>query len=71
MGTYSVREGLVQGRLSVRNFDSAIPSVFGIKGDYEIHFSGQLDGEVITGTAIVASQPQYSLPIKLKKRANL
>jgi hypothetical protein len=45
----------------VHNFDPAIQSVFGITGDYELHFSGNVLGDVITGTAMVASQPQQTL----------
>jgi hypothetical protein len=71
VGTYEEDNRLVKGRVNVHNFDPAIQSVFGIIGDYELHFSGNVQGEVITGTAMLASQPQKSLGIQLTKRANL
>jgi hypothetical protein len=40
--------------------------VLGVNGDYDMHFSGILDGDVITGTAMIANQPQHSLAIDWK-----
>lgn len=71
VGTYETDDRLLKARVSVHNFDSDIQSVLGIAGDYEMHFSGNVQGEIIVGTAMLANQPQKSLGIRLTKRANL
>ena len=71
VGTYEGDDRLVKARVNVHNFDPAIQSVFGIAGDYELHFSGNVQGDVIMGTAMLANQPQKTLGIRLTKRANL
>lgn len=71
VGTYAGDDRLVKGRVHVRNFDPSVPSVLGLPNDYEMDFSGNVQGDTITGTAMVASQPQHSLPIRLIKRAIL
>jgi len=71
VGSYEETNGLLKARLKVHNFDSTVQSVFGITGDYELHFSGNIQGDVITGTAMIAAQPQKTLGIRLTKRANL
>jgi hypothetical protein len=55
----------------VRNFDPEIKSVLGVSGDYEMHFSGNIQGDTITGTVMIAGQPQYSVGVQMMKRANL
>lgn len=71
VGTYAGDDRLIKARLHVHNFDPAIQSVLGIPGDYEMHFSGSVQGDTITGTAMLANQPQHSLGVQLTKRANL
>ena len=71
VGTYEEDGQLVKARVNVHNFDAAIQSVFGVIGDYELYFSGNVQGDVITGTAMLANQPQKTLGIRLTKRANI
>jgi hypothetical protein len=71
VGTYAGDDRLIKGRLHVHNFDPAIQSVLGVPGDYDMHFSGTVQGDAITGTAMLANQPQHSLGVRLTKRANL
>lgn len=71
VGSYAVSDKIVKGRVHVHNFDPDIKSVLGVPGDYEMHFSGTIQGETITGTAMIANQPQHSLSLRLTKRANL
>jgi hypothetical protein len=70
VGSYTGDE-LIKGRVHVHNFDPAIQSVLGVPGDYEMHFSGNVQGDNITGTAMIAGQPQNSFGVRLIKRANL
>lgn len=71
IGTYEGNDRLVKARVRVHNFDPAVQSVLGVPGDYEMHFSGTVQDDIITGTAMIASQPQHSLGVRLTKRANL
>ena len=71
VGTYETDDRLLKARVAVHNFDPAIQSALGIPGDYEMHFSGDLQGDTIVGTAMLGNQPQKSLGIRLTKRANL
>jgi T3SS negative regulator,GrlR len=71
VGTYQASEQLIKGRVAVHNFDPSIPSILGIPGDYDLHFTGNVKDTVITGTAILANRAQDSLAIRLTKRANL
>lgn len=71
VGTYTVIDRLIKGRVHVHNFDPDIKSVLGVPGDYDMHISGNVLGDTITGTAMIANQPQHSLAIRLDKRANL
>lgn len=71
VGSYTLRERIMKGRVRVHRFDSNFEGVFGLESDYDMHLSGTLDGNIITGTAIVANQPQHSLGIRLEKRAEL
>jgi hypothetical protein len=56
VGTYSVSGQMLKARVRVHNFE---------------HFSGVLDGDVITGTAMIANQPQHSLGLRMEKRAQI
>ena len=56
VGTYAEEAQLVKARVNVHNFDPAVQSVFGITGDYELYFSGNIQGDVITGTAMLTNQ---------------
>jgi len=71
VGTYIERDSLIKGRVHVHNFDPAVQSVLGVPGDYDMHFSGNLQGDTIIGTAMIANQPQHSLAIRIEKRAPL
>jgi hypothetical protein len=71
VGSYTARDRLIKARVRVHHFDPDIQSILGLEGDYDMHISGTLDGNCITGTAMVANQPQHTLAIRLDKRAEL
>ena len=71
VGTYAADERLIRGRVRVHNFDPEIKSVLGVPGDYDMHFSGTIQGDTITGTAMIVNQPQHTIALRLAKRANL
>jgi hypothetical protein len=71
IGSYEAEGKVVKARVMIRNFDPAIPSGFGIPGDYEMDVSAVLQDDKMTGTAMIANQPQHSLGIRLIKKANL
>src|SRR6478672_1922902 len=66
IGNYEVDDDIFKARIAVHNFDPAIPSGFGIPGDYEMDVSGVLQNHAtMTGTAIIAGLPQYNIGIRL------
>src|SRR4051812_25549137 len=73
IGSYEADGKVLQARVMVRNFDASVPSGFGISvSHYEMDVSATLQEEtVMTGTAMITHQPQYSLGIRLTKKANL
>lgn len=71
IGTYTGDERLFKGRVMVRNFNPSVQSIFGIGGDYEMHISCNVDGDQISGTAMVAGQPQNTVGLRMLKKANL
>jgi len=70
IGTY---EGgpVVKARVLVHQFDAAVPNVLGMEGDFELNVTATVKDNVMTGTAMVAGQPQRSLGVKLEKKSNL
>lgn len=71
VGSYSQSGQILKGLVRIHNFDESVQSVLGIPGDYDMHFAGTIEANTITGTAMVANQPQHNLPIRLTKRADL
>lgn len=72
IGNYEVDGNVFKARIAVRNFDPAIPSGFGIPGDYEMDVSGLVkDDTTMQGTAMITGHPQCNIGIRLTKRANL
>ena len=71
VGAYTRHENILKAHLKISNFDPNIKSIFGYINDYEMHFSGQLEDDVLIGTAVVANQPQHSIPLRLTKKAEL
>jgi hypothetical protein len=70
-GSYSTNGQTLKARVRVHNFDPKIKSVFGVDGDYELHVSGQIQDKTITGTAVMANQPQHSVGMQLVRYSSL
>ena len=62
---------MVKARVMIRNFDPAIPSGFGFPAITKWDVSAMLQDNQMTGTAMIANQPQHSLGIRLTKKTNL
>jgi hypothetical protein len=70
-GTYQSDDNVVSARVLVRNFNPAIGSVFGIKGNYELAVRGTIQGGIIKGTASLVNQQGPGIVVKLTKIAGL
>jgi|ERR1022692_1838021 isocitrate dehydrogenase len=70
IGTYE-GDKMLKARIAVQHFDPAVQSILGVPGDYEMHVSANVQGDVMSGTAMLANQPQRSVGIRLTKKANL
>jgi T3SS negative regulator,GrlR len=71
MGTYYADKATMKAKVTVQNFDSAVPSIFGLKGDYDLEVSTTIKGDSMTGTAMIAGDPTKSIGIQLDKKSNL
>lgn len=71
IGTYQGDDRLLKAHLKVQNFDPAVPSLLPLGGSYEMDVSVNVQGDSMTGTAMVSNQPQYSVGVRLTKKANL
>jgi hypothetical protein len=71
IGTYQGDDRVIKAHLRVQNFDPAVPSVLPLGGTYEMDVSANVQGDTMTGTAMVSNQPQLSVGIRLTKKVNL
>jgi hypothetical protein len=70
-GSYKLNEKSIRARVSVRNFLPGVPSLLGTVGDFELDVTGNIDGDVIRGSASLVNPPGIGIALKLTKRANL
>jgi len=71
IGTYELRENAFKAKVSVTNFDPAIQSVLGIRGNYDLILEGTMRGDSIVGTGALATQPQAKINLILTKKSSL
>ncbi len=70
-GSYEFKDDSFKGRVSVKNFDPAVPSVLGIVGDFELLIEGRVQGSTMSGTAALANAPNARMVVRLTKRLDL
>ncbi len=70
-GKYQADEKNISARILVRNFNPQIQNVLGIKGDYELAFTGTITGPVIKASASLINQQGPGLVAKLTKVTDL
>jgi hypothetical protein len=70
-GTYELKDIFLKAKVSVKNFDSAIPNVLGIPGNFELLIEGKLQGNDINGTGALANAPDSKMVVRLKKTSDL
>jgi hypothetical protein len=69
MGNYD-GDSNVRGKITVHPFVSGF-NVMGMPGDYELEFSGTVEGKTMTATASVVGNPGNKLTARLTKVADL
>jgi hypothetical protein len=69
MGNYD-GDSNIKGRISAHPFVPGF-NVMGLHGDYELEFSGTVEGKMMTGTASVVGHPGHKLTARLTKVADL
>jgi hypothetical protein len=70
-GTYEMKDDIFKGKVSVNNFDSAIPNVLGVPSPFHLLIDGKLQGDLINGTGALAIAPDSKIVVRLKKTANI
>lgn len=70
-GEYHFKGDGLKARVAVKNFDSAVPNVLGIPGNLDLVIDAKIQGDVLNGTASLASAPDSKMVVRLKKYADL
>lgn len=71
LGTYYTDKATMKAKVTVQNFDPAVPSIFGLTADYDLDVSVTIKGDSMEGTAMISGQPTKSIAVLLKKKASL
>ena len=71
IGSFNFKDPKLQARVSVRNFDSAIPNVLGVVGNFELLIEGTLERDTLTGTAALVDAPDAKMFVRLSRQFNL
>jgi hypothetical protein len=70
-GTYETNERELAARIQVRNFLPEVPSVLGVKGDFELNIKGAVSGTIIKGSASLVGQAGAGIVVKLTRVSDL
>jgi hypothetical protein len=70
-GTYRTDEKELSAQVKVRNFLPEVPSVLGVKGDFELSLKGTVAGQVIKASATLVGQPGAGIVVKLTRVSDL
>lgn len=71
LGTYEESGNNVKAKIKVSNFSPGFPNVMGHQGDFELEFSGTVNGDVMNVTANLVGAPNMKLQAQLKRKAAL
>jgi hypothetical protein len=70
-GAYEFKDNLFTARVAVKNFDSSVPNVLGIPGDFDLLVQGKMQGDDINGTGALMKAPDSKIVVRLKKSVDL
>jgi hypothetical protein len=70
-GTYQTNEKEVSAQIKVRNFLPEVPSVLGVKGDFELSLKGTVTGQIIKAAASLVGQEGAGVVVKLTRVSDL
>ena|SRR2546421_10289603 len=70
-GSYELKDEVFKAKVLVKNFDSAIPNVLGVPGDFDLIVEGKLLGNKINGTASLATHPDAKMVVRLEQTVSL
>jgi hypothetical protein len=70
-GTYELKDDVFKAKVHVKNFDSAIPNVVGIPGDFDLLVEGKMQGDNINGTGALTTHPDAKIVVRLAKFLSL
>src|SRR5690242_8510496 len=63
--TYAVNfefnKPIFKAKVAVKNFDTAVPNVLGVVGDFNLVIEGTLQGDDLNGTAALADAPDAKM----------
>jgi hypothetical protein len=68
VGTYHVENDILKASVLVSNFDSSIPNVLGIPGDFRLLVEGKIVGDEIKAAGWLADMPDSRIVVTLTKK---
>jgi hypothetical protein len=69
-GSYEVKENMLTGKVSVKNFDPSVANVLGIVGNFDLLLEGKVQGNSIVGTGALAIAPSARVVVRLTKHSD-
>jgi len=70
-GGFELKGDAFSAKVLVENFDSTVPNVIGIVGNFELLLEGKVQGEMIAATGALAAAPSAKIVVRLSKRCDL
>jgi hypothetical protein len=70
-GTFELKDSAFKAKVSVKNFDVAIPNVLGVPGNFDLLLEGKILGDKIEGTGALATHPEAKIIVRLEKVVGL
>jgi hypothetical protein len=70
-GSFELKDNTFKAKVSVKNFDLAIPNVLGIPGDFDLLLEGKVSNDKIEGTGALATHPEAKIVVRLAKFLSL
>lgn len=70
-GTYEVKDELFKAKVSVKNFDPAVPNVLGVPSPFDLIIDARMQRDAINGTGALANAPDSKIVVRLTKSVPL
>ena len=70
-GTYEENNNQIKARVLVQNFIPGRPNVMGRQGNFELDFTGSVNGNVVNGSGSIVGQQALKMNASMTKKSTL